>query len=120
MLFWLILGQKKTSLVCLFMKKENKFSCLFGQNIISNGLYQAIKIICFKVLRLNGSFNFPQLSQLMNFFKRKKNIPFHHDNNNQKMLFYINVTKKIHFRRLFTLKKNKINLIYLTNRRVNY
>ena len=25
------------------MKKENEFSCLFGHNIISNGLYQAIR-----------------------------------------------------------------------------
>ena len=25
------------------MKKENEFSCLFGHNIISNDLYQAIK-----------------------------------------------------------------------------
>ena len=25
------------------MKKENKFSCLFGHCIISNGLYQAIR-----------------------------------------------------------------------------
>ena len=25
------------------MKKENEFSCIFGHNIISNGLYQAIR-----------------------------------------------------------------------------
>ena len=42
-LFWPILGQRKTSLVVFFMKKENEFSCLFGQNIFSNGLYQVIR-----------------------------------------------------------------------------
>ena len=25
------------------MKKKNEFSCVFGHNIISNGLYQAIR-----------------------------------------------------------------------------
>ena len=34
---------KENQLSCVFMKKENEFSCLFGHNIISNGLYQAIR-----------------------------------------------------------------------------
>ena len=41
--FWLILDQRKTSLVVFFMKMENEFNCLFGLNIISNGLYQAMR-----------------------------------------------------------------------------
>ena len=40
--FWPRLGQRKTSLD-IFMKRENKFSYLFGHNIISNGIYQAIR-----------------------------------------------------------------------------
>ena len=42
MLFWPIISQRKTSLV-FFLRKENEFSCLFGHNIISLGLYQAIR-----------------------------------------------------------------------------
>ena len=42
MIFWPILGQRKTSLV-IFYEKEREFSCLFDHNIISNGLYQALR-----------------------------------------------------------------------------
>ena len=38
-----IFGQRKTSLVVFFMKKKNEFSCLFGPNVISNRIYQAIR-----------------------------------------------------------------------------
>ena len=41
MLFWLILGQKKTSLV-VFLLKRRTSSVVFLANIISNGLILAI------------------------------------------------------------------------------
>ena len=37
------IGPKENELSYIFMKKENKFSCLFGHNIISNCLYKAIR-----------------------------------------------------------------------------
>ena len=63
-LFWLTLGQWKTSKV-VFLKKKNEFSCLFGHNIISNSLYQTIRNDIGKKRQLNSFFFFikRQLSQ---------------------------------------------------------
>ena len=41
--FFVHVWPKENQLSCLFMKKENEFSCHFGYNITSNGLYQAIR-----------------------------------------------------------------------------
>ena len=41
--FFVHIWPKENELSYIFIKKENEFSCLIGHNIISNGLFQAIR-----------------------------------------------------------------------------
>ena len=74
------IGPIEIQFSCLYMKKENKFSCLFDHNVISNGLIQANR-------NNNNNIVAKKTTQLVLLFHKKTNkVVFLQPNMGQKSI----------------------------------